>query len=160
MSARVQWTILSNYSAGSHPPVVSVNSSCGSEHIEFKVNPEQTVTLDGSATYDPDAGLPGHGDLEYKWWQYKEVSSTMGISAASIPTLNLTTSQGGRVVELKLPSAVLACPPVDAAQNKGLGVQKSCLEYHVILEVKGSGTPPIRRYKRVILKVQSPLAHS
>jgi hypothetical protein len=26
----------------------------------------------------------------------------------------------------------------------------------VILEVIGSGTPPIRRYKRVILKVQPP----
>ncbi|KAI5359862.1 putative immunoglobulin-like, ribonucleoside hydrolase [Septoria linicola] len=158
MSARVQWTLLSDYAAGSHPPVVSVNGSCGSDHIEFEVDPEQTITLDGSATYDSDEGLAGHGDLEYKWWQYKEVTSTMGTSAGSIPTLNFTLSDGGRVASVRLPTAEAACPPVEAVQNEGLGIQKSCHEYHIILEVKGSGTPPIWRYKRTILKVQSPIA--
>jgi hypothetical protein len=35
-------------------------------------------------------------------------------------------------------------------------VQEICQRYHVELEVTGSGTPPFRRYKRVILKVQPP----
>ena len=154
MSARVQWTIQSNYSAGSHSPVVSVNGSCGSAPVSFNVDPLQTITLDGSETYDLDNRT---SSLEFKWWQYSEPSATMG--GATVPTLNFTLSEDGKVASVQMPSAEEACRAPEAVQNEGLGIQATCQEYHVIFEVKGSGRPfPIRRYKRVIFKVQSPLA--
>ncbi|PPJ58778.1 hypothetical protein CBER1_08224 [Cercospora berteroae] len=147
-----------HYSAGSHSPIVSVNNSCGSNHISYTVNPLETITLSGLSTYDPDEGLPGHSNgLEYSWWQYKEPSATMDTGVQHIPTLNFTLSERGKVASVKIPSAEEACIPVQADANVGMGIQKTCQQYHVIFEVKGSGEPPIRRYKRVILKVRSPL---
>lgn len=158
MSARVKWTVLSNYSSGSHPPVVSVNNSCGSEPYLVNVDPEETIILDGSSTYDPDANLTdsNHTALAYKWFQYKEVSATQSNTVSEVPQLNFTLSQGGSVASVKMPAAELACKAPEALQNAGLGIQSECQQYHVIFEVTGSGSPPIRRYKRVILKVQPP----
>ena len=74
-----------------------------------------------------------------------------------VPQLDFTLSGDvhGSVATTTLPIADLAC-----AAPPGLwqpeGIQDICQQYHVILEVIGSGTPPIRRYKRVILKVQPP----
>ncbi|KAK4506637.1 hypothetical protein PRZ48_000369 [Zasmidium cellare] len=155
MSARIQWTIQSNYSAGSHPPVVSVNGSCGSAPYLVDVDPEQEITLDGSATYDPDSNITGRNPLQYKWYQYRDVSASQS-NVESVPQLNFTLSDDGRIATTKLPTAELACAAVEAVQNQGLGVQESCQQYHVILEVTGSGSPPIRRYKRTILKVRPP----
>ncbi|MGG6497175.1 UNVERIFIED_CONTAM: hypothetical protein NY603_30060, partial [Bacteroidetes bacterium 56_B9] len=86
--------------------------------------------------------------LEYSWWQYKEPSATMDTGVQHIPTLNFTLSEGGKVASVQMPSAEEACIPVQADANVGLGIQKTCQQYHVIFEVRGSGEPPIRRYKR------------
>jgi hypothetical protein len=158
MSARVQWSILGNSSAaGSHPPVVSVNGSCGSKPLELDVEPDQVITLDASGTYDPDANVTGKNELQFKWFHYWEITTLQG-NRGEVPQLNFTLSGDrgdGSVASTTLPIAELAC-----AAPPGLwqpeGVQEICQQYHVILEVTGSGTPPIRRYKRVILKVQPP----
>ena len=155
MSARVQWSVLGNYSAGSHPPVVSVNGSCGSAPlIVDSVSPGQVVTMDASGTYDPDANLTNRNPLQYHRFHYREPTATQS-NIAEVPLLNFTLSDGGRIASTKLPPAGTACAapqPLQAAQ----GVQETCQQYHVILEVTGSGEPPIRRYQRVILKVQPP----
>lgn len=166
MSARVQWSILGGggnsssddgRDAGSHPPVVSVNGSCGSKPLEIEVQPGEVVTLDASATYDPDANVTGKNELRFRWFHYWEITTLQG-NRGEVPQLNFTLSgEGieGRVASTTLPVAELAC-----AAPPGLwqpeGVQEVCQQYHVILEVTGSGVPPIRRYKRVILKVQPP----
>ncbi|KAK4618269.1 hypothetical protein CLAFUW4_12348 [Fulvia fulva] len=153
MSARVQWSIRGDYLNGSHPPVVVVNGSCGSAPISFDVDPLETITLDGSETYDPDNRT---SSLEFSWFQYSEPSATLG--GATVPKLNFTLTDEGRVASIKMPSAEEACRAPEAVQNEGLGIQAVCQEYHVILEVKGSGRPfPIRRYRMVLLKVRSPL---
>jgi hypothetical protein len=160
MSARVQWSVLGNYSAGSHPPAVSVNGSCGSAPYEIDVRPGEVVTLDASGTYDPDGNLTGKNDLQFRWFHYWEITTLQGVRG-EVPQLNFTLSGDvdGSVATTTLPVADLAC-----AAPPGLwqpeGIQEICQQYHVILEVTGSGTPPIRRYKRVILKVQPPPAGS
>ena len=160
MSARVQWSILGNYSAGSHPPVVSVNGSCDSAPlIVDDVYPEQVVTMDASGTYDPDANITGKNPLQYNWFHYREPTATQSNTAAEVPLLNFTLSSGGSIAGMTLPAASLACAAPTALQA-AQGVQDVCQQYHVILEVTGSGTPPIRRYKRVILKVQPPASNS
>jgi hypothetical protein len=161
MSARVQWSILggngSSRAEGSHPPVVSVNGSCGSAPLEVDVQPGEVITLDASGTYDPDANITGKNELQFKWFHYWEITTLQG-NRGEVPQLNFTLSGdriNGSVASTTLPVAELAC-----AAPPGLwqpeGVQEVCQQYHVILEVTGSGVPPIRRYKRVILKVQPP----
>jgi hypothetical protein len=165
MSARVRWSVLGGGNAsssdaraeGSHPPVVGVNGSCGSKPLEIDVQPGEVITLDASATYDPDAHLPNKKALQFKWFHYWEITTLQG-NRGEVPQLNFTLSgdrANGSVASTTLPVAELAC-----AAPPGLwqpeGVQEVCQQYHVILEVTGSGVPPIRRYKRVILKVQPP----
>ena len=90
--------------------------------------------------------------------RYREITATQA-NIAEVPQLNFTLSDDGRIATTKLPVAELAC-----AAPTGLlaptGAQEVCQQYHVILEVTGSGSPPIRRYKRVILKVQPPESNS
>ncbi|KAI7705030.1 hypothetical protein KC322_g6434 [Hortaea werneckii] len=116
--------------------------------------------MDASHTYDPDANLTGKNDLRFNWFHYREISATQSNTASEVPQLNFTLSSGGRIAKTTLPSAIDACAAVEAEQNQGAGIQETCQQYHVILEVTGSGTPPIRRYKRVILKVQPPSSTS
>jgi len=114
------------------------------------------VTLDASGTYDPDANLTGKNALQFRWFHYWEITTLQG-NRGEVPQLDFTLSGDvhGSVATTTLPIADLAC-----AAPPGLwqpeGIQDICQQYHVILEVIGSGTPPIRRYKRVILKVQPP----
>lgn len=156
MSARVQWTIHGNYSAGSHPPVVSVNGSCDSAPLVVDVSPQEVVTMDASGTYDPDQNITGKNPLRYNWFQYREVSDWAHNINIRVPHLNFTVTNNGSIAQTTLPTAEEACSAVSARQNIGAGIQETCQEYHVILEVTGSGTPPIRRYKRVIMRVQPP----
>lgn len=160
MSARIQWSMHSNYSAGSHPPVVSVNGSCGSAPlIVSDVYPEQVVTLDASGTYDPDANLSNRNPLQYSWFHYREPTATQSSVAAEVPLLNFTLSGDGSVAMTTLPLATQACAAA-TAREAAQGVQDVCQQYHVVLEVTGSGTPPIRRYERVILKLQPPASNT
>lgn len=140
MSARVQWSVQTDYSAGSHPPVVAVNGSCGSEPLVVEVSAEQTVRLDGTGTWDPDADSAAH-TLQYKWFQYRDVSASQANVPATVPQLNFTLSEGGRVIDTIMPSLEKACTKVPSGSKETW----LCQEYHVIFEVTGSGTPPIRR---------------
>jgi hypothetical protein len=98
--------------------------------------------------------------LQFKWFHYWEITTLQG-NRGEVPQLNFALSGDrlGSVATTTLPVADLAC-----AAPPGLwqpeGIQEICQQYHVILEVTGSGTPPIRRYKRVILKVQPSLVSS
>lgn len=105
---------------------------------------------------DPDANITGKNPLQYSWFMYREISATQSNTASEVPQLNFTLSSDGRIAQTRLPAVDQACAAVTALQNENAGVQESCQQYHVILEVTGSGSPPIRRYKRVILKVQPP----
>lgn len=169
MSARIQWTINSDYADGSHPPVVIVNGSCDSEALHFKVQPGEEVILDASGSYDPDANLSSvsnssstkstmqRNPLQFTWFQYKEPSDEPHqTSASAVPDLNITLSANNRTATMTMPPAEEACyelTPVEARMKRKSVV---CIALHVLVEVKGSGEPPIRRWKRAILEVQVP----
>ncbi|SMY27252.1 unnamed protein product [Zymoseptoria tritici ST99CH_1A5] len=122
MSARVQWSILPSYASGSHPPVVVINGSCGSQPIIYTLPGGSTITLDVRKTYDPDETLPGKNELQYNWFQYREVTDVYINNIAFLPQLNFTTSESGRVVQTKLPEREVACSvPTGGRATYGVG---------------------------------------
>ncbi|KAI9690947.1 MAG: hypothetical protein M1822_008567 [Bathelium mastoideum] len=153
MAARMQWTLRRNApgSNTTHPPIVVVNGSCGNQPIDIDVQPSEKVILDASETYDPDHP-ESNSSLSFEWWHYRDVTATQWNVDAEVPKLNATALPGSnsRVVSIEMPAADLACVQVTAPTSSG---SRYCQQYHMILEVRNSGTPPMTRYRRVIFKV-------
>ncbi|KAL9092512.1 MAG: hypothetical protein Q9165_004316 [Trypethelium subeluteriae] len=134
-AARMQWTLRRNgpRSNTTHPPVVVVNGSCGSQPIEINVKPSEKVVLDASETYDPD-----HPDsassLSFEWWHYRDITATQWNVDAEVPKLNVTAIQGsnGRVISVEMPTEDLACTQLSAPTSSGL---KYCQQYHMIVQI-------------------------
>lgn len=177
MSARMQWTLTDNYADGSHPPVLSLNGSCDSSALIIPVQPGQEVVLDASGSYDPDANLSASSPtynsstgsdststtsqqrppLQFAWFQYKEPSDEPHqTSASSVPDLNITLSASNRTASMRMPSAEEACYELTPLEQRLSGEMVRCMAMHVLVEVTGSGEPPIRRWKRAVLEVQVP----
>lgn len=93
-AARMQWSVTSRFEDANHAPVAVVNDHCGLAPVEITMQPNQTVRLDATSSYDPD------GDkLSFKWWQYLEPSVlqfppseqlSLKIEGASTPNPNIT----------------------------------------------------------------------
>ena len=90
---------------------------------EFKVNSGQYFRLDADGSYDPD------GDsLSYFWFQYPEVGTYEEMVSFGPFAQNLYNLHTIRAPEVTSPQTV-----------------------HFILKVTDKGTPPLTRYKRVIV---------
>lgn len=170
MSARIQWTIQPNYANGSHPPVVNVNGSCDSSPLQFTVQPGQEVVLDASGTYDPDANLSSstvtlnttsnttpRRPLQFHWFQYKEpFNEPRQTSGGGVEDLNITLSAANQTASMRIPNARDVCYELTPSEARSKGYGVGCMALHVLAEVTGSGSPPIRRWKRVVLEVEAP----
>ncbi|KAF2759219.1 DUF1593-domain-containing protein [Pseudovirgaria hyperparasitica] len=149
MAARMQWT-LQPYVTGSntiHPPVVVINGSCGSHHIELTAKAGSTITLDATDSYDLDGST-----LEFTWFHYREPSMTQN-SYSEVPLLNFTFAGGSnnRIVSIQLPAESDACRSPTRV-NKLVDAGVVCQQYHLILQATNQGTTPITRYRRVLVK--------
>jgi hypothetical protein len=155
-AARMQWTLAprSANATSTHPPIVVVNDTCGSSHVEYNVNVGDTITLDASSSYSIDA----NANLNFTWFQYREPSSWQS-SPSVVSSINLTYPDrgDGRVVQFEVPKPVGGyC--VDPASVVGSGQFKEaskCQTLHVVVSVKDVNAKyPIERYRRVLLHVQ------
>ncbi|GII81262.1 hypothetical protein Sru01_62440 [Sphaerisporangium rufum] len=79
-AARMDWDVASSYSGANHQPKAEVAGG-----LRRTVSPGQVVTLDASASTDPDGNALG-----YQWWQYADADS-----AAAKVTINNPTSRNG-----------------------------------------------------------------
>ncbi|OJD35930.1 cellulose-binding protein [Diplodia corticola] len=156
-AARMQWTLYDERDARtSHPPVVVVNGSCGSQPVELEVDAGSSVVLDATESYDADSGK--NTALTFSWWMYREITATQWQVRWEVPELATRRDPavpGGSKVVVEIPSADESCR-APRALHMADEVKAECQVYHVILEVSGPGAPPMTRYRRVILKVRLP----
>ena len=116
-AARADWCVKS-YEEANHHPVVSLNTP-----LDIVAKPGQLVTLDASASADPDGD-----ELTFKWWQYAEACTYKG--RVSITNENQSTAS------FKV--------PLNAKKGQTL---------HIICEVSDDGTPSLKHYQRVVVIV-------
>ena len=67
-AARADWCV-SDYHEANHPPKVKL----ATPQVDLDVMPGERITLDASATTDPDGDL-----LEFRWWHYQEAGQYSG----------------------------------------------------------------------------------
>lgn len=140
-AARMSWTI-EPYEKANHPPIVVINGQTGKQAMTLNAKLGDKITLDASASTDPD------GDrLHYHWFHYREAgySGTIGAPGLAGITVN-QADQAKASISIKsacrkgwLNDQRVDCP------NGG--------QAHVILEVTDSGTPALTSYRRVIIHV-------
>jgi Protein of unknown function (DUF1593)/REJ domain/Esterase FrsA-like len=113
--ARLDWCV-AEFAQANHPPVARV---AGGWQREARAG--KTVTLDASASSDPDKD-----QLSFEWIVYPEPGGYRG----PVVTMNNASS----------PVASLVAPRVNSPQT-----------LHIVLAVTDAGSPPLTRYQRVVL---------
>ncbi|OJZ88973.1 hypothetical protein ASPFODRAFT_42099 [Aspergillus luchuensis CBS 106.47] len=139
-AARMQWTLSASETnkTWNHHPVVVVNGAGGLHPVTVNASVGAKITLDAGETYDPD----GDG-LSFEWFQYLEPSTDNASTEGNVADLNITTSSGGRVATVKVPTAEDSCD------------EDGCQLLHLILRVKDTGNPPLTTYRRTLIQVSN-----
>jgi hypothetical protein len=123
-AARMDWTI-KPYKEANHPPVARIK---GSNEVTIRVG--DSITLDGSASSDPDGD-----ELRFNWIHYPEAG-----------TYWHWRGNRGVVMENANSSAMTLRIP------REVGITRPHTT-HIILQVTDTGTPALTRYQRVIVNV-------
>ncbi len=142
-AARMDWTI-ADFAHANHNPIAIVNGQADTAPISMDTEIGKPITLDASASSDPDAGQT----LTYNWFHYSEAGAADG---------NLADV----VLKPVPPSRSIAAPnitvtPSAACRAKWLPLGPRCQgagTAHIILAVTDNGSPQLTTYRRIILTV-------
>jgi hypothetical protein len=137
-AARMDWTI-KPFAQANHNPVVVVNGNDGTAPITLDAEVGKPLTLDASATKDPD----GH-KLSFHWFHYEEAGFT-----GRADNLAAVTMAPRNAAKTTL-TATAACRPVWRPMNRPCPTGVA----HIILAVTDNGSPALTSYRRVLLNVR------
>jgi len=138
-AARMDWTI-KDYAHANHPPVVVVNGDASGAPIAMTVVAGEKITLDASASHDPDGNK-----LSYHWFHYAEAGAGKGIDLADVSVADGETARATVTANAACRKSWIP----QFAHCSGVGVA------HIILAVTDNGTPALTRYRRVVLTVNA-----
>jgi hypothetical protein len=124
LAARMDWMVADRFADANHPPSPAVDGEGGLEPVARTARPGERLVLDAGASSDPDAD-----GLRFRWFVYHEASGNL-----AEPLLLEGRDD---------PRAVLTLP---AETRLSL--------VHLILEVTDRGTPPLTRYRRILVRVE------
>lgn len=122
-AARMDWTIRP-FAQANHPPVARLNHP---DRLNARAGERVNLSAEGSS--DPDGN-----SLSYEWIYYGEPSS--------IPISNSRSPMALAIQDLDKPNAWFSAPDVAKPET-----------IHVVLAVTDNGSPPLTRYRRVIVTV-------
>ncbi len=132
-AARIGWTLTPELARANHPPQVVVNGVAGRLPVSISSCEDRTITLSAAGTHDPDGN-----ELTYHWWQYRE--ATGGVNPQEL-TISGSDSEEAKIV---VPTTRKPAPNVDTPTDT---------VYHVVLSVTDEGSPPLTRYRRILVNV-------
>lgn len=137
-AARMDWTI-KPFNQANHNPIVTVNGQVGTAPIVIEAQVGKSLTLDASATNDPDGNK-----LSYRWFHYEEA----GFMTRATNLAGVTIAQGN--------SSKATVTVTTACRSGWRPMNRQCPTgvAHIILEVTDDGSPALTSYRRVILNVR------
>ncbi|KAF2137341.1 uncharacterized protein K452DRAFT_236018 [Aplosporella prunicola CBS 121167] len=126
-AARMAWGATGDVGAANRHPVAVLNASCGPAALELAYRLGETVTLDASASWDPDGDA-----LAFDWFHYRDVVQRLEgeIEHVSTDVAITKRDERGSVVEVE---------------------PKMNLTMHLILAVTDDRDMELTDYRRVIL---------
>ena len=137
-AARMDWTI-KPFAEANHNPLVVVNGQDGTAPITIEAQVGQPITLDASASRDPDGNK-----LSFQWFHYAEAGFVPRTNMAAITISQANTAK-------TTVTATAACRPNWIPGNRPCPTGVA----HIILAVTDNGLPALTSYRRVILNVRS-----
>ncbi len=132
-AARISWTLTPDPAHANHPPQLVINGVEGHAPLAITTCENRTVTLSATGTHDPDGN-----ELAYHWWQYRE--ATGGVNPQEVTVSGADTKDA----QLTIPATLKPAPNVETPPE---------MLYHIMLSVTDEGTPPLTRYRRVLVTV-------